>query len=311
MVVTLALLPFWFGVCRVTAQVAPPSATARPPVAEKDADSPDGRLPQAPTASINAWAVFAPETSIRVRTTTTTHSDGKTLANTTEKLLILESVDETGYILKRLEALELGGKRFGANPRRKRYDFLQQPVIEGQKIQDAPPTEVAVGMYLVPCFVRVYTSESDAWRQRTVVWYSLSVYPYLLRSETVRTTVPTAGEPTEKIMSSTVMEVTDTAALHGFRRARFQTYTMQTTRRTGDTTTVCQANCSLRIPGGIVSETIRETDRTGRLIRQIDAQVVPPENRPSYESEPVLLPGRRPRFYLSPPYDPQQLPKAD
>ncbi len=255
------------------------------------------------------WGTFTPGTSVRTQTTTLTFQGEKAFRNVTEKLVILESITTNGIELKQMVAIELGGKRFDANPQHKNYDFLQQPRIENQKLFALPPTQIQIGLQLIPCYVRRYESSNAEWKQQTTVWYSHLVYPYLLQSETIRSTVPTPEEPNGRILSRTTMNVVDTAALLGPRRSRTQqTYTTQTVRQNSETTTTTTASCSLTVPGGIVSATSRETDKNGKLIRQTDTVVVRSEALPSpanlgpvMEFDPYRRSSRRTRFYLNEP----------
>lgn len=229
------------------------------------------------TALHHPWGGFAPGTLIRTQTITRTFQGDKTYSNTTERVTVLDSIAKSEIGLKLSAALELGGKRFDANPQWRRYDFFQQPVVEEQNVFALPPSQVQIGLHILPCYVRLYESQNDAWKQQTTIWYSDTVYPYLLRSETIRSSLPNASEPKGKVLSRTVMSILETGALLGPRRQRLGAYTRQTVRETGGNRTITLASCRMTMPGGMLNETSKEFDGTGKLLRQTDTCVIRPE----------------------------------
>lgn len=287
-----------------------PSASSQP-VPDSSGEISSARtmvLPPALGRSENPWGPYAPKTRLRMRTTSTTFADDKITTRVADKVIELEAIDGKGYNLKTSTSVDLGGKRFQADPQVVRYDFFQQPILEGLKVMIAKPSRVQIGSVIIPCQVRIYEQESTDWRQQTILWYSTSIYPYILRNETTKTMIPTPKEPEGRILSYSLTTVLGTSALAGPIRSRFGTYSLQTIRKSGGTTTMIHSSCSRHLPGGVVSETSRETDHDGKLLSQSDSFIIDSETVFAVNSggeipvEPFHFNPRRNRVYVPPSF---------
>ena len=248
------------------------------------------------------WGTFLPETFARIRMTTTTFKDDQLLRNTSETLTVLESVGPASVKLKYMRAIELGSKRFNANPQVCEFDFYQQQVVPGQTIKNLKNAVYQIGPHRISCSVRQYELVTADWKQVTTVWYSKSVYPFVLRTETIKSALPTTTEPQEKVLSSTVVSVVETSAFSPPRWNKEGTYTLRSVRKSGDTTTTASISCSRSIPGGMASSISTETDAAGKVLSQTVASIVQYEALPAViEYEPLRAPIRRGRYRWAPP----------
>ncbi|MDR3109939.1 MAG: hypothetical protein LBU65_09690 [Planctomycetaceae bacterium] len=224
-------------------------------------------------ASEHPWGAFLPGSYTKVRTTTTTFQQDNTLRNTSETKTLLHSVGNDTIKLQYVRSIELGSKRFDATPQVTEFDFYQQQVTTGQTVKNLKNAFCTIGQVKIPCSVRQYEQNAADLKQTTTVWYSSSVYPFVLRIETVKKALSAESE-TDKIMSSTVTSVTETSALQPYRRHKQDTYTLRTVRKNGELTTTITTACSRHVPGGMTSSVSTENDTKGKVTSQTVASVV-------------------------------------
>jgi len=217
------------------------------------------------TAAETTWGTFKVGRWIRTRTTTISFQE-KNSQNVAESITILEAIEPDGILLKQTDSVEIGGKMVPGEPQLKKIDFYKQPLTENLTVQVLDSEEIPVGNRTFLCGVRVYEQTTSQFRRRTKVWFNPKVAPYVLRTETIRTSLPTPELPTGKPLGhsvSTVLHPPKTTLRGTF----FGTYQIQTIKKNADGTLYSLAECSLRVPGGIESERIWEYDRENNLIR--------------------------------------------
>jgi len=223
-------------------------------------------LPEELTVAETAWGTFKIGSWVRMRTTTTTFQE-KTTHTVAESTMVLEAVEPDGILLKQTDSVAINGKMVPGEPQQKKIDFYQQLLTGNVDIQELDPEEIPVGNRTFLCGVRVYEQTTSQLRRRTKVWFNPKVAPYVLRTETTRTSLPTPEQPTGKPLGQSVTTVLNPPKAT-FRGSLFGTYRMQTIKKNADGTTIYSlAECSLRIPGGIERERSWEYDRENNLIR--------------------------------------------
>ena len=223
------------------------------------------------------WARYLPKSWSRTQTVTTTEFEGHRIRNITETKTILESVDGKSLTLKSFSTVDAGGRSVEKPPQTRTLDFYSEPVVEGVKIEQLQPTTLTVSKQLIPCEVRSYVlltpEDKPETRQRTTVWYSTHIYPYILRVERIHTTIATEQDQEEKVLSSSTMELRDTDALN-IRRSKQGNYSYRTITKTGDITTDATMTGSRRITGGLDREVVREMDQNGKVIRTVETRMI-------------------------------------
>lgn len=271
------------------------------------------------TVQEHPWGRFAPKSWCRMQTTVWTNQNGKRNSSLQETLTLLESVEKDVLTLKETVTMTVGEKWVESPPIVKKFDFFQEPVQDGVKVQPGKSEKRIICNTIVPCKVRIYEYTGAAGKQTTTVWYSRQIFPYVLRVARVLRSIPTEKEPEEKIIDQSLVEVTETSAFSLWKSKR-GTYHLRTTQKSGNISLVTEADCSLHVPGGVLWKTTREFDKNGAEIRLLDTRlinyfVMPPElprqtaterkNIPAmdYEfyREPAIAPMRRQRYYAVPP----------
>lgn len=229
------------------------------------------------TATEHLWGGFSPGAAIQTRTVTKTRQENKNkdsdddfVRSVSENRVILDAVDEHGVTLKVFSVVGLSARRYKAPPVTQRLDFFQY-ADENEKLthEELPAVSIDVAGTQVECQVRHYRRKSPKWRQETAVYYTNTLYPYVMRTETTRWNMPTETAPRETILSQTVTRVLQTAAIE-VRSKHFGTFTIETVKNQGDTKTVGILRCLLNVPGGVISESIREIDASGKVVREVE-----------------------------------------
>ena len=257
----------WWGLCVCRAELPAQTELFSPELERK--------VPVL-TAQEHPWTRFLPGSWVRTQTVTITDYQGRKVLNVSETKTILESVDKDSLTLKSISMVNVGGRSVEKPPETETLDFYSERVIEGTTIEQRPSTTLTVDKQLIPCEVRSYVLLTEETKQRTTVWYSTQIHPYILRVERVLTTAATDKNPEERILSSSTTELRETDALRPLRlrRSREGKYTYQTITKTGDMTTETVTKGSRLITGGLDNQIVREFDRDGKVIRTTETRMI-------------------------------------
>ncbi len=224
------------------------------------------------TANESPWGTYQAGTWVQSRIITTSFQEDKSTRSVSESKTIVDSVDPEAVALKQSIAVEMNGKLVFGDPQTKKYDYFQQPLAEGVLVSVLPTAKLTVGGKVFTCELRSYEQTTPQWKRKTTVWYNTTIAPFVLRTETIKTTVPTAEQPEEKVLSHTVASVLYPPAFT-LRGILFGAYQVRTVKKNTEGTTITLANCSQRIPGSLKNEQSWEYDRNGKLIRTIETYV--------------------------------------
>lgn len=236
------------------------------PVAQSEAPSPLSALE-------HPWGRFQPSSWCRTQTITWTVQDGKRVRNVNETKTILESVDQDGITLKEISSVDAGGKWIETAPVTKRFDFFGEPVREGTFVSRGEPEKLIVDNLIVPCEKRIYESTTSTGREKTTIWYSTQIYPYVFRVEKILRAAPGKGTREDTILSRSTTEVLESSAFQ-IRKSKLGTYKIRKIRKSGNMTTVTETSCSRHLPGGIERKTVRELDGDGKEIRTVETRII-------------------------------------
>lgn len=251
------------------------------------------------TAQEHPWGRFALKTWVCMQTVTWTHQEDQQTMLIRDSKTTLDSVDKDGVTLKTTTTVHAGGRRIETAPTTYRFDFYQQPIREKVRIDGGGEGKLAINNMIVPCKKRIYDWADATEKQKTVVWYSTQLYPYVLRIESVLSRLPTEAEPEEKILRRSVSEVLESSSFH-LRWSKDGDYRMRTRKTDGNVTTVVESTCSRYVPGGIVRETVRDFDATGKEIRTVETKLINYHCAASEDDNPELSPGFSHPFYELP-----------
>lgn len=265
--INLAVILFWACICVTCMAGQHADAEKTPTVSSTKSDAKELSFVH------NPWGKYLPESWIQKRTTTTIYEGGKVAQSTSYSTLKLETVEPDGLVLNESVTVELGMRSVGGEPQRKKYDPLLQPLAKDVRVVDLPNEQLNINGKMIDCKVRTYEQSSPQSNKTTKIWYHDTLAPYILYTETVRTSVPTLEQPKEKTLSYSRSYVLD-LPVSTLRGRFFGTYRMKTIRRNTEGTSVSVSENSLRIPGGLHAELTCEYDLEQRLVRKTETQVL-------------------------------------
>ncbi len=244
------------------------------------------------SARHHSWARFQPGAWKLVRVSTESLDEkGHVLGvNITETKTSLLGVDAGGVTLEVEVGVEVAGKQFDGQPQCLKQGFHGELVGGDVKFFPVAPAEVAIEDRKIPCRTQQVEISGPAGRTSVNLVFSDTLAPYLLRRESKTTDV--GGK---NVLSETLSEV---VALDMPQRVLSETKNVaciKTLQKTPKGSVTTLAMSSPDVPGGVVYQTTKETDATGRLIRRSTLELLSYGSRPEVERSGLFGRKRPPR----------------
>jgi hypothetical protein len=251
------------------------------------------------SAKHHAWGRFRPGAWKLVRVVTETFDEhgNPTATTVTETHTSLAKIEDDGVLLEVEVGMEVAGRQFDGQPQRIKQGFHGE--ADGAGATLGPPTAdtVEIENTKIPC--RVQQIELRGTTSKTVakVYYSDTRAPFLLRRDTLTTTLDgkeVLGETNMRVMAldmpcRILSEIRSTALVRIIQK------------HPKGTITTWAVTCP-DVPGGIVSHSSKEVDKAGCLVRRGTLDLVGYGLKQEQEEERVGLFGRkRPVRRKSPP----------
>jgi hypothetical protein len=246
----------------------------------------------------NSWARFQPGAWKLVRVVTETLDDNGRVASTsvTETKTSLLRVENDGVVLEVEVGVEIAGRQFDGLPQCVKQGFHGELAGGEVKFQPATETQIEIEDQKIACHAQQVEISGSGGRTAINLVYSDSVAPYVLRRQSKTTDLGGSD-----VLCETVSDV---VALNMPQRVLAETRTVaciKTVQKTPKGTVTTLAMASSDVPGGVVSQTTKEMDKSGRLIRRSTLELMSYGNRP--ENERTGLFGRkRPARARRPPH---------
>ncbi len=237
------------------------------------------------SAKHHAWGRFQPGAWKLVRVVTETFDDhgAVTGTNLTETKTTLQQSEDDGITLEVEVGMEVAGKQFDAQPQRIKQGFHGELLNPNLKIRPPRSGQVTIESREIPC--RVQQLELSAGNNKTLVtvYFSDTMAPYILKRESVTTDADgknVLGEATLEVVAvdmpwKVLGEVKNVACVKSVQK-----------HAGGAVTTL--AMTSSEVPGGIVYQTSKETDKSGQLTRRSVLELVNYGLRPEEERSGVF-----------------------
>jgi hypothetical protein len=290
-----ALMLICFGSGLLSAQEAgqpipkqattPPAITPPQPTAiDQPAAPADGQLP--PEA--HPWGRFPVGSSKTVRVTSESLDSTGRVVNTaiTETKTTLIQADDQDYQLRVESWVEVAGKRFPHPPQVTRHSYwgeLAAPAPAG--LRKVSTSEIELDGRKIACEIRQAVSDRNGVHRQTVVHYTPTQFPYLLKRESSLTT---ADAPA----ITTTVEVIATNMLHPVVGTKRPVAFVRTTYHGAKSVSVTHETQSADVPGGVVAHSALERDATGAIARRSSLELVE-YHIGSETAEEAVSPGRR------------------
>jgi hypothetical protein len=252
--------------------------------------SPD---PACSLVKLHPWGDCQPGTWKLVRVVTETLDEGGHVigSSTTDTKTTLAGVDREGVTLEIQASMEVAGKRFQSEPQTVKQGFHGESSDARLAPKQPADAEVVIEGRKFPCTVQQWETAGSSERSVTTLYCSATVSPHVLKRQCV-----VRDAEGKNVISETTTEVT---ALDMPVRVKSETrsgYHLKTVQRNGKGTVTTLAVALSEVPGGVVSHSLKEVDRSGRLVRRSTLELIDYNTDPEKERTGLFnrkRPGRR------------------
>jgi hypothetical protein len=239
------------------------------------------------SARHNAWARFQSGAWKLVRVSTETLDDsGRVVStNVTETKTSLTKLEGECVVLEVEVGVEIAGKQFDGLPQCVKQGFHGELCGGDVKLQPSTTAELTIEDRKIECRRQQIEINTSAGTTSVNLCYSDSLAPFILRRESKTT------DTASKVINETLSEV---VALDMPQRVLTEIKNVsciKTVQKSAKGTVTTLAMSSPDVPGGVVSQTTKEMDPAGRLVRRSTLEVVSFGTRP--EKERTGLFGRK------------------
>lgn len=215
---------------------------------------------------------------------------------TTDTRTTLEGLDEKGVTLRVEVMVEVAGKRFRAEPQTIRQGLYGEPPGDNTQVIDLGEQKLTVQGREFACRVAEVRVQGAAARLNSKIFYTSAGSALLLRRESVK--IDLEGRVLEELTAETVS--VDIPIKVG--SAMFSGCQIRTEQKFPGGTSTTLAVFVREIPGGMVCQTTKEFDGSGRLVRRTSFELVDYALRGSLRrGVPWRWPRSSRRIYRLPP----------
>ena len=195
--------------------------------------------------------------------------------NTSDYRTTLMDTDDDGVTLEMRVCVEVAGKRFDGDPQTIKQNYYGEQQSPGLKVKELDAGQVTIEDRKIPCQVRQIESSNANGKTSTTIYYSAATPPYVLKRDSVTTDPEGKNITSETDVSVQTLEM-PCKILGTMRSAAY----VKTLQKTPKGTIYTLAVICPEIPGGIVSNSSKELDSSGRLVRRSTLELV------DYNTEP-------------------------
>ena len=213
--------------------------------------------------ALHPWGRFDPGAwkTVRVITETLNEQGQVVSTTTTDTKTTLVDRDHDGVTLEIQACMEVAGKRFSADSQLVKQGYYGELLCPNLRAQPPTDDQVIIEAQKIPCKVQRLESDAVSGRTSITLYCSTTIAPYVLRRECVASDAQgkTVETHVEVLALNMPVEV----------RAEMKNGIKVKTVRTDSAGTVTTwADVVPEVPGGVVKNSSREVDKTGRLVRR-------------------------------------------
>lgn len=240
------------------------------------------------SARHHSWARFQPGAWKLVRVVTESLDDGGRVVgvNITETKTSLVSIDADGVVLEVEVGVEVAGRQFNGQPQCLKQGWHGELAGGEVKFLPAAAAEVSIEDRKIPCRSQQVEVAGSSGRTSVNVLFSDTLSPYVLRRQS-----KTTDADGSNVLSETLSEVVALDMPQRVLADIKNVACIKTVQKTPKGVVTTLAMSSPEVPGGVVSQTTKETDKSGRLVRRSTLELLSYGTRP--ETERIGLFGRK------------------
>jgi hypothetical protein len=206
--------------------------------------------------------------------------------NTTETKTALMRIENDGVVLEVEVGVEVAGKQFNGLPQCIKQGFHGELASSDVKFLPPAAAEVCIEDQKFPCRSQQIEVAGSASRTSVNVFFSDTLSPYILRRQSKTTD---SGGST--VLNETLSEVVALDMPQRVLADIKNVACIKTVQKTARGSVTTLAMSSPDVPGGVVYQTTKETDKTGLLVRRSTLDLVSYGSRS--ETEHTGLFGRK------------------
>jgi hypothetical protein len=224
-----------------------------------------------PPPQLHPWGQFEPGAWKLVRVVTESFNEQGAAAGTniSDYKTTLVDTDDDGVTLEMRVCVEVAGKRFDGEPQTIKQNYYGEQQSPDMKLKEPAAGQVTIEDRKIPCQVREIESSNQNGKTSTTIYYSATAPPYVLKRDCVTTDLDGKNIISETHVSVQALDM-PCKILGAMRSAAY----VKTLQKTPKGTTCTLAVICPEIPGGIVSNSSKELDSSGRLVRRSTLELV-------------------------------------
>ena len=236
--------------------------------------------PACTTAKLHPWGLSEPGTWKLVRVVTETLDErGQVIgSSTTDTKTTLVGVDRDGVTLEIQASMEVAGKRFQAEPQTVKQGFHGESIDAKLKSKQPADAQVVIEGRKIPCKIQQWETAGPSEKSLTTLYCSATVAPYVLKRESI-----VRDAEGKNVISETTTEVTALDMPVRVKKETRSGFHVRTVQRNGKGTVTTLAVALADVPGGVVSHSLKEVDRSGRLVRRSTLELIDYNTDPAKE----------------------------
>jgi hypothetical protein len=247
---------------------------------------------------LHPWGRFEPGTwkTVRVVTETLNEQGQVVSTSTTDTKTTLAGVDSAGVTLEVETCVEVAGKRFQSEPQTVQQGFHGEAIGPTQKSKEPVDGEITVEDRKIPCKIQEVTIDGPNGKTTVSFHCSMTVPLYVLKRVSVTTDPENKNTVTETY--SDVIALDMPARIQGAMR---DCAYVKTVHKTAKATVTTMAVLSADVPGGVVSQSSKEVDKDGKLVRRSTLDLLDYNTDPDKDRSGMFRQKRSSRRTKTPP----------
>ena len=214
------------------------------------------------TSAVGSWKKVRVVTDILDATGKVT-STTKSVTTTT----LLEA-DRRDYVLRMEVEMQLGEKRFVAEPRTVRRNYFFGDNQKARFVQTGRDANLTINGHSIAGTIREVTLTSEKGKRVSTVHYSAKNPPYIFKRKT------TAKSPKGQLLYTTDVDVTQYAIAHKVLGESKRVCHITTIHSQDQLTTTTKEVYCPDVPGGVISHTSQATDKNGNVVRRSTLELI-------------------------------------
>lgn len=219
----------------------------------------------------HSWGRFKPGSwkTVRVRTENLDAFGNVASTSITETTATLTEIDETGYTLRIEVIVEVAGRQYVSEPKTTRVGYSGEKDGQSVSLKSMGSEEFVVSERKIPCEVREVVINGGDTKRVTQLHYSSRLAPHVLR----RTTIASNVEDGRTDYSSEVETLAIDMPYQVLTEMKSTSFNQTVVEHAGGKSMTLEIHC-MDVPGGVVSHTSKELDKSGAVVRRSTLELV-------------------------------------